>query len=175
MHTIVRIVDRLVSRIGTLAGVIVLLMMLQITIEVTLRYFFTSSLGGTIEIVSNYYMVAIGFLSLAPIEISSRHIEVDLFTQNAGPRARRLIRLFVSLASGVIMSMMMIRAWQEAVKKFSLNANVLAGDFDLPVWPAYFIVPAGCALILLVLILKVVLDVIGRPYSDLLTNHQEPL
>ncbi len=60
MYNLGRAISRGIGLISNLGAVFIIVMMLHITADVVMR-FFDSSVDGTIEIVTNYYMIIIGF------------------------------------------------------------------------------------------------------------------
>jgi TRAP-type C4-dicarboxylate transport system permease small subunit len=76
-----RVLEPLVSVMGLVGIICVTLMMLHITTDVILRFVFNSPIRGTITIVSHYYMVILGFCSLAVAESRDAHVSVEVFTE----------------------------------------------------------------------------------------------
>ena len=144
--------------LGTL---LLLLMVLHITCDVAARYLLNSPLPGTIEIVINYHMITIGFLSLCFTEEKNRNISVELVADLLPQSTQRRLDVVAHLVSVVVFGFLTYRNWFEAVKKFEIKAYVTQGSTDIPIWPAYFVVPIGCALVCIVAFYKLVCGVTG--------------
>src|SRR3546814_16577296 len=83
--------DRLAKALMFLSCAIMLAMVLHIVADVMARYLFNQPLAGTIEVVSNWYMVGVAFLPLAYVQWHREHLIVELFTQNSSARTLRLM------------------------------------------------------------------------------------
>ena len=83
-----RLLGRLANALAFLGGIAVVLMMLHICADVIAKYVFNSPIPGTLEIVSNYYMVATVFLPLALVERKNAHIAVEILSQHLPTRGQ---------------------------------------------------------------------------------------
>lgn len=146
------------SLLGTL---LLLVMVLHITCDVAARYLFNSPLPGTIEIVINYHMIIIGFLSLSFTEEKNRHISVDLVADHLPKTFQLRLEVIANFVAVIVFGFLTYRNWVEAVKKFDIRAYVTQGTTEIPIWPAYFVVPFGCALICIVALYKLACSVSG--------------
>src|SRR3546814_20205192 len=68
--------DRLAKALMFLSCAIMLAMVLHIVADVMARYLFNQPLAGTIEVVSNWYMVGVAFLPLAYVQWHREHLIV---------------------------------------------------------------------------------------------------
>ncbi|MEC7258004.1 MAG: TRAP transporter small permease, partial [Pseudomonadota bacterium] len=136
-------------------------MVLHVTADVVCRYLLNAPLPGTIEIVINYHMIIIGFLSLSFAEEKNRHISVELVADLLPARVQRKLDVLASFTAVVVFGFLAWRNWAEAMKKYDIKAYVTQGATDIPIWPAYFVVPLGCALILIVALYKLVCGLTG--------------
>lgn len=147
------------SLLMRLACFVGFLMMVHITVDVAGRVLFNQPLEGTIEIVSVYYMVAVAFLPLAWIAANEGHIFVELFTRKLPRRA--LFRLD-TVVKTVTFAYMVLFAWQtgrEAVRATAVGEMAETATGFLSIWPSRWLLPAGCALMALWLVARVVRDV----------------
>ena len=71
----VRVIDRCIL---ALAGMALLLMMLHISIDVVSNLLFGAPVPLTNATVTQYYMIAVAFLSLAAGEYRGAHIRVEI-------------------------------------------------------------------------------------------------
>lgn len=163
--------DKISRRIANLVGIAgaigVIIMMLHITCDVAARLILGSPLIGTNEIVSRYYMVAVAFLPLAWVEHRNGMISVELFDSFLNSTTLLISDLVVSAVSILVLLLVAITSWHEAVDALNKSAFVMAVGTRIPVWPTYFFIPVGCALAaILVLIRAVHFLVFGRPASS---------
>lgn len=160
MGALGRGLSRLIDVFSTIGAIFIVVMMLHITIDVVLRAF-GYNLEGTIEYVTNYHMIIVGFLSLGYAEQKNRQISVELFTINLPGWMQRHIDAFAYLCSGLAFTLLTTRTWEMAVRKMQEGASVTMGRGNLITWPAYYVVPIGCGLALLVVIYRLVCYLTG--------------
>lgn len=135
--------------IAILAG---LAMMLHVSTDVAMR---TAKypLGGTNEIVSAFYMVAIAYLPWIWIARNEGHIKVDLFTRMMPAPVARVFDVIAKLGTLIYIG---VFSWQTGVEAFVKyeEGEVWETAFGfIPVWPSRFILPvAGTLMTVYVLI-----------------------
>lgn len=148
-----------------LAAIALILMMVQVTLDVAGKYLLTSPVPVTLELVSNYYMVLVVFLPLAAVELKDGHIHVELIHARLPRVGRRILDLVAHALAFVFYSLVMVYGWESAMKKFAVG-EFLMGQYSLIIWPSRFVVPVGCALIAILLVLKFVRDAIRLANPD---------
>ncbi len=163
MFNLGKAISRAISFISNIGAIFIIVMMLHITADVVMRYFFKSSVDGTIEIVTNYYMIIIGFLTLCFTEEKNRNISVELVTDQMPVWLQRHLEAFSYLLSIIVFGFLTVRTFFEAQKKQAIGAFVTQGTSDIIIWPAYYVIPVGCVLILVVLLYKLACYVTGSP------------
>lgn len=156
-----RMISRVISVLAMIGTLLLLAMVLHVTADVVCRYLLNAPLPGTIEIVINYHMIIIGFLSLSFTEEKNRHISVELIADLMPKSVQRRLDVLASFTAVAVFGFLAWRNWIEALKKYDIKAYVTQGTTDIPIWPAYFVVPLGCALILIVALYKLVCGVTG--------------
>lgn len=137
-----------------LAGLAVALMMFHIVADVLGKYFLHAPVPGTAEVVANYYMIAIVFLSLAWVEARGSAITVDLVYDAVGLRAKRIMRKLGEIGTLGFYIGLGWFSWDVAMRAYRTNESV-DGLWRVIVWPAKFILPAGLALACLILIVRI--------------------
>jgi len=130
------------------------LMVVHVCAESIGRYAFNQPLPMTIEIVVYYYLVAIIFWSLAGVEMSDSHTKVELLSEVVSPRITAAADLVSGVLSVGILALMAVAAFHEAIAQTRVFAIASGPFFDLPVWPARWLVPTGLALFLAVLVMR---------------------
>ena len=155
-----RPLKRLSDILAFAGGAAVVMMMVHVCADVIAKYAFNMPIRGTLEIVSNYYMVAVVFLPLALIELRNGHIVVELVSQHFPARVQEWQIGLVALVSAAYFGAFAWRTWNDALQKMAVG-EVSLGNVPVTVWPTRFYLPIGCALITLVLIHKAIRLFIG--------------
>ena len=154
MRIIQATVDRLSLWLAYVGGVAVLLMMLHVSADVLCKYLFNLPIVATLEIASNYYMVAVVFLPLAVIEREGSHIYVEVFTAGLRTRAQAVLDVGAMLLATFYVAALFVTSVEVAIQKTSINEIWFAMYFDLSIWPARWLIPAGCLLLMMQFALK---------------------
>ncbi|MDA0185850.1 MAG: TRAP transporter small permease [Proteobacteria bacterium] len=104
-------------------------------------------------------MVLIVFGALAYAQIRRSHIRVELVYFQMPPRVRAVMDVITDLAAIAFYGLILQQAIGEA--QYSLQINeATVGLIRFPLWPARFILAAGCALMILQLTLHLIEDLI---------------
>ncbi len=147
-------VSKALSRISDAASwislICVALMMIHVSADVTGRFLLNMPLRGTITIVSNYYMVLLGFLALAAAEDRDAHISVEVVSDMMPEGVRRALAGLARLVSAAAFALVAVRGWEVALDKTRLGASVQQGSDVIPVWPTYWAIPIGAGLMAIV-------------------------
>lgn len=150
----VKLVKGLTNGLSWLAGLSVLLMMLQVMADVIGKYVFHMPVPSTAEVVANYYMIACVFLSLAAIEARGSAIAVDLIYDQAKPAMQALMMKIGQIITLVFYGGLGWFSWDVAMRAYRINESV-DGLWRVTVWPAKFMLPLGCAVACLILLIKI--------------------
>lgn len=150
-----RLSERIANWLAFVGGIAVVLMMAHICADVIAKYVFNMPIRGTLEIVSNYYMVAVVFLPLAFIERRNAHISVEIVSQHLPKRAQVFLVGLVCLLSIGFYAMFFWQSLQDAVAKYEIG-EYIRGQIHVVNWPSRFLLPVGLGAIILVLAWKVV-------------------
>lgn len=161
MFRLGRLLSRLIDALTVVSGLVIALMMLHVTADVLSRVLFKSPLPGTMSVVSYYYMTIAAFMPLAFAEQKSAHISVEVLTERLPPLVQKHLAGWLLLVSGTVFLGLTIRTWGEAMSKWEIGASVVQGLDSIPVWPTYFVLPIGCALMFLVVLYKFLIYLIG--------------
>lgn len=129
-------------------------MMLHVTLDVALRHLFGAPLPGTLTMVSDYYMVIAAFLPLALAEDRRAHITVEVFTDSLPAGLRRHVVGAMTIPATAIAVLFAWRTFEAAVRGWETGAAQVHGSTSIPVWPAYFALPLGGALMAALLTLR---------------------
>ncbi len=147
-------VGRLTEGLSLLAGLSVLLMMVQVIADVVGKYVFHMPVPGTAEVVANYYMIACVFLSLAAIEARGSAIAVDLIYDQVGNKAKAFMMKAGQVATFFFYGGLGYFSWDVAMRAYRINESV-DGLWRITVWPAKFMLPVGCAIACMILLIRI--------------------
>ncbi|WP_137389660.1 TRAP transporter small permease [Rhodoligotrophos defluvii] len=161
MFQLGRLLGRTIDVTSFLAGLAVLLMMSQITIDVAGKYLLDIPVPATIAMVSNYYMVVVAFLPLALAERRNDHISVELFTEGLPRPAQRHLHAWTCLFSAIVFGFLAFAGWEEASTKHAIGAFIIERAQRIPVWPSYYLLPIGSALMALTLLYRFLIYLFG--------------
>lgn len=142
MEKLERFADWLSSVAMWVAVVVGTLMMLHVTADALARWF-SITLFGTIEIVSNYYMVALSYLPLAWIVKNEGHIIVELFTRNLS--ARNLLRLdtWVALITMIYVTIVTWKTLESALEQTAIREQAESALGFISIWQSRWFVVIG--------------------------------
>lgn len=144
-----RILNGLSVTCGVIGGVAMALMMLQISLDVSLKYILNFPIPATLETVSSYYMVAIVFLPLGIVTRDHGHICVELFTQGLRPRRLAAVNAVAGVLSILYVAAIIYPTFGEAIRATQIGETWETALWDMEIWPARWLVPIGCILMLL--------------------------
>jgi len=161
MYAVGRILSSTIFAVSVFGGIIVALMMVHIFVDVSGRYLFGSPLPATISVVSHYYMVAVAFLPLAMCEKRDAHISVEVMMQLFPMPVQRHAYAWTWAYSAGIFMLLTYASWIDAERKRAIGTFVLELGYRVPVWPAYYLLPIGYALIAAVLVYKFLIYLSG--------------
>ena len=154
MNSIERAADRVAQGLALVGAIGLMALLLHVAAEVLARNLLDRPIPATNEIVSRYYMVLIAFLPLAWVERSRAMISVEILDSFLPSPLMRLSDILVAVIACVIYAAIAWVTWGDAVKNYALGTFVDVLGYALPVWPTYFLPPAGFLLAALVTALR---------------------
>jgi TRAP-type C4-dicarboxylate transport system permease small subunit len=142
-----------IQRLSRIAGIIAIGilvgMMLFTVLDVFLRAVFNRPLPGSVDVIE-IGMVAVGFLGLSLCAMREMHVKVDLVVSLLPKRAQRIIVSFGYLIGLGICILLSWQAFQEGIAVRELNT--LSSTLEIPVFPFYWVVALGFALLCLAIL-----------------------
>lgn len=138
-----KLLDKSTNGALIIAGVFVVVMMLHIVTDVLSKWLFNFPIVGTLEIVANYYMVAMIFLPLAYVQRAGGHIIVEIFTQNLAQRAIAVFDIATGLFMVAYTVLFVWRTGVEAIHKTAELEYLQATGMFITIWPTRWILPLG--------------------------------
>ncbi|GEM_PF-731605 len=143
-----RWLNRVNSAIVGLSILAVVAMMVQVSLDVVSKYLFNFPIPLTLEAVSHFYMVALIFLPLGFVTRKRGHIGVDLFTQRLTASRRALFDAFGCVLGVVYLALLVWFTTAEAAHQTRIRETWETAFGYVEVWPARWLVPAGCVFML---------------------------
>jgi len=154
MRAMERLADRVAQGLALIGAVGLMALLLHVAAEVLARNLFSRPIPATNQIVSHYYMVLIAFLPLAWVERQGAMISVELTEGFMSPRMKRLSDGVVAVLAVVIYAALAWVTWADAMKAWRVGSFVDVLGYRLPIWPTYFLPPAGFFLAAAVMALR---------------------
>jgi len=164
-----RIIDVLSALMMIVGGIALMLMMVNVTADVIGKFVFSAPVPVTLEMVSNYYMVAVVFLPLAAVERMNGNIHVELIYTHLPRVIKRLLDLVTHVLFAGLLYLLTTSTWVVAMKKYNVGEFIM-GSYPIAIWPTRFIVPVGCALALALVLVKLGRTLIFLFRADLDTS-----
>ena len=156
------IVFRFSRWMGAVAIVVLGAMMFFTVLDVFLRAFFNTPIRGDVEIIE-LAMVCVGFLGLAWCAMRGMHIQVDLLVTFFSKKGRSAFDVFNYLLGMGVCFIFTYKSVAEGIANRELNN--LSAVLKIPLFPFYWIVAVGYAMLLLaviVLFFKALVEVIKK-------------
>ena len=120
----------------------------------------------TLEMVSNYYMVAVVFLPFAAVERMNGNIHVELIYTHLPRVIRRVLDLVSYVLFAGLLYLLTTSTWNVAIKKFNVGEFIM-GSYAVPIWPTRFLLPLGCCLALALVLVRIGRTVVFLARPDL--------
>ncbi|RDC75230.1 TRAP transporter small permease [Rhodovulum sp. 12E13] len=159
MHLIQKIVERLALAVLMIGGLGMLFSMFLGVADVVGTNLLLVPVPGPRELTEST-MVLIVFGALAYAQIRRAHIRVEIVYLRMSPRVRAAMDVLTDLCAIVFFGLILWQGWGEALYSYQIG-EATVGLIRFPLWPARFVLCAGCALMILQLVLHLIVD-LGR-------------
>ena len=116
-------------------------LMLLTTADAGGRYIFNSPITGAYEITTNYLMVGAVFLGMVFGYQKGAFIRVTLLTSHLPRKVLLVLNHLVQAISVLYGAALVVATYLQALR--TLDTGTTLSTLDIPLGPAYFIVPAG--------------------------------
>ena len=136
---------RFLTFLNEISGYLLFFMMLLITVDVTARYVFSSPIPGTLEF-TEFLIVFVVFFSMAYVQLTKRHICVELLTQRLPRRVADGLAVVVLLIAALFFVLMCWQSWHSGLSALEYR-EASDGLVQIPVYPPKLAVSFGAALI----------------------------
>lgn len=156
-----------------LSGVAVLAMMSFIVADVISRNFLGGSIPGSFEVAQNYLMPVTVFPALAYVYGTGVLPRMDLLSGRM-PTGLRTGLVHALLAIEVVVFAVLVQyTWAYAVDGRERGVSFPAGGDLFTLWPLFFLVPLGFAMVLVETLFVVVRNLSTGPVLLTMTDHTE--
>ena len=160
MFRIGKILRRLTDVLAVLGCIGVVLMMLHITLDVFMRLI-GHPIPATVTIVPHYYMLPIIFLPLALTERNDAHITVEVVVQFLHRNIQKVLAVLAWGVSAAVFGILFYQTLFDAIDKTEKGTFMMEVDYKIPIWPSYYFLPAGFAVVILVLLYRIAVTISG--------------
>ena len=173
---LLRIIDTISAALMVVASIALMLMMVHVSADVVGKFVFSQPIPMTLEMVSNYYMVAVVFLPFAAVERMNGNIHVELIYTHLPRVIRRVLDLVSYVLFAGLLYLLTTSTWNVAIKKFNVGEFIM-GSYAVPIWPTRFLLPLGCCLALALVLVRIGRTVVllARPDLDHLDDISSDL
>ncbi|MFC5338482.1 TRAP transporter large permease subunit [Leucobacter denitrificans] len=137
-----RIITRLSSVSAILAGLSIVVLGLQIVLDAGGRTLFNSPVPGTLELVSNWWMVIAVFLGFAFTQFKGEHIRVTLLIEKLPVIWSTAVETVILALSFIMISFLAYYLTLDAIQSVKVR-EIVPGSFPLALWPITVLMAFG--------------------------------
>src|ERR1700744_3799603 len=131
------------------------IMMLGVT-DVFMRYVINRPFSFTYDLIGLYLLAGVFFLTLSDALREHAHVGVDILLSRFSPAGRRVSEIVNALTGLFVFVPIRKLGFEREVENYEQH-DVLAGAIPWPTWISAALVPFGCG----VLVLRLVLQLLG--------------
>jgi TRAP-type C4-dicarboxylate transport system permease small subunit len=141
------------------AAGLVFIMIFPTTIDVIFRYIMEEPLPAIFQL-TEFMMVGVVYLGISYVQSLKEHIKIEMATSWLPPRGRDFLDVFAYLVGLLLFA---IITWQSGRLAWEawVTQDYTMGIIHFPFWPAKSIIPIGCGLLCIRLLLDIFLGIQG--------------
>jgi TRAP-type C4-dicarboxylate transport system permease small subunit len=144
-----------------LSGVAIFAMMLFIVADVVRRNYFGGSIPGSFEVAQNYFMPLSVFPALAYVYGSGILPRMDLLRERFPARLRAWTTYALVVLELVVFALLVHYTWGYAISGMDRGVAFPAGGSLYTLWPLFFLVPVGFAMVFVETVFVLVRNIFG--------------
>ena len=148
-----KLLDRCETVMIYVSSLSTFVLMLLTTADAGGRYLFNKPITGAYEITSNYLMIAAVFMALGYGYREGAYIRVTFLVDRLPRKVRFVVDHFVQIISFIYGGLLVIATIQQAKRIFADHTTL--SSLDIPLGPAYVIVPIGLFFMSLLMLLDI--------------------
>ncbi|MGO4714637.1 TRAP transporter small permease [Bradyrhizobium sp. 2TAF24] len=150
-----------IERILTFIAVAFLfIIMVLVVADVFMRYVVNRPFSFTYDLIGLYLLAGVFFLTLSDGLREHAHVGVDILLHRFSPAGRRLSEIVTALVGLFVFGLISQVGFERALDNYQ-QGDVLAGAIPWPTWISAALVPFGCG----VLVLRLLLQLVGHLLS----------
>jgi len=144
MRRIGSFLDRVMSGLAWLAGWLMMFALLMVCVDVVMRYFFNSPIGGVLQF-SEYVLLYIPFLAAAHVLKDDGHIKIDIILNRLSPKVQAALNMVTSLFGTLVL---LVLTWYGAYITFDYCRRGVPTlkYYKIPEFLVIMVIPLGCFL-----------------------------
>jgi TRAP-type C4-dicarboxylate transport system permease small subunit len=161
------VIDRLYNALGALeraltviAVVFLFAIMVLVVADVFMRYALNRPFAFTYDLIGLYLLAGVFFLTLSDALREHAHVGVDILLSRFPEAGRRLSEIVTALAGLFVFVLICKLGFERALENYEQH-DVLTGAIPWPTWISAALVPFGCG----VLVLRLLLQLFGNVAS----------
>ena len=151
------------KRACQIAAGLVLVMIFPTTFDIFMRYIMEEPLPAIFQL-TEFMMVGVVYLGISYVQSIKEHIKIEMATSWLPQRGQDLLDMFGYLV-GLFLSATI--TWQSGRLAWEawVTQDYTMGIIHFPLWPAKSIIPIGCGLLFIRLLVDFLLDIpkVRRP------------
>jgi TRAP-type C4-dicarboxylate transport system permease small subunit len=139
------------------AAGLVFIMIFPTTLDIFLRYIMEEPLPAIFQL-TEFMMVGVVYLGISYVQSMKEHIKIEMATSWLPKRGQDLLDIFGYLVGLLLFAIMMWQSGRLAWEAW-VTQDYTMGIIHFPLWPAKSIIPIGCGLLCVRLLLDIFLDI----------------
>jgi TRAP-type transport system small permease protein len=148
-----KVLDQCENIMIYVASMSTFVLMLLTTADAGGRYLFNRPITGAYEITANYLMVAAVFLATGYGYREGAYIRVTFLSDRLPPIVKLVVNHLVQLGSVVYGTLLVIATIQQVKNVFA--SHIYLSSLNIPLGPAYILVPMGLFFMSLLMLLDI--------------------
>lgn len=143
-----------------IAVVFLFVIMMLVVTDVFMRYALNRPFSFTYDLIGLYLLAGVFFFTVSDALREHAHVGVDILLSRFSPAGRRLSEIITALVGLFVFALICKVGFERAVENYEQH-DVLAGAIPWPTWISAALVPLGCG----VLVLRLLLQLVGNLLS----------
>ncbi len=153
-----------------IAVVFLFVIMVLVVADVFMRYVMNRPFAFTYDLIGLYLLAGVFFFTLSDALREHAHVGVDILLSRFSPAGRRLSEIVTALVGLFVFILICKVGFERALDNYEQH-DVLAGAIPWPTWASAALVPFGCG----VLVLRLLLQLAGNVASLVTGRDLYPL
>jgi len=132
------------SGLAWLAGWLMMLALLMVCLDVVMRYFLNSPIGGVLQF-SEYVLLYIPFLGAAYVLKDDSHIKIDIILNRLSPKSQAALNMVTSVFGSVVLFALTYYGAYITFDYYRRGVPTLK-YYKIPEFLVIMVIPTGCLL-----------------------------